>query len=475
MSAAGLIRRALFLAVVVTVAAALPISADTSPPAAQEMAKAPTDSGMPAAAAPAATEQTAPSPKEGGEKAGEVAQFVGDPGVPSAADLLDRALDFWFYNDEATARDYFAAAADAGPGSREAVEALIFLGSTYLGEGDVATATTLFSRGRAVADPEMLALADVVWAETAASRDKDNDAALGTLASAAEQYKGTFVGGWAALEWANIYRFRFEDYATATSILERVIADYQTGPIAEEARVALAECRDWDQPDKQAAIELYEAALHATTITRLRTRALVGMGDCLREIGDYREALAAFSELIQYTPDRPAAKLALAFRADIADRLGDKETAVQDAAAYVATGNVQHMWRARAYEILAKAAFQSGRYDEAQRQFENMLPHADYLGDVGTGYSGAARAGIARCYQARGDLGGALAMMLEAADRTPLDRDRCLFLYQAAGIAQAAGDSRSYASIVDRMVAEFPGSHLTTRLVGHEILPVPDI
>jgi hypothetical protein len=49
-----------------------------------------------------------------------------------------------------------------------------------------------------------------------------------------------------------------------------------------------------------------------------------------------------------------------------------------------------------------------------------------------------------------------------------------VYLYEAAGLAQSLGDSTTFQQIADRMVTELPGSHLTTRLVGHEVLPAAE-
>ena len=38
-----------------------------------------------------------------------------------------------------------------------------------------------------------------------------------------------------------------------------------------------------------------------------------------------------------------------------------------------------------------------------------------------------------------------------------------------------AGDTATSSQALGRLVEEFPGSHLTTRLLGYELLPVPEI
>jgi len=405
----------------------------------------------------------------------QVAMLSASPRSRTAAEMLDRGLDFGFYNDPGGERACLEESAALAPGSWEAGTALVLLGATYIREGNTAEGCTLMDQAkREVADPEVQAFAHVVRSYSVAMLDRDLETVVAVLASAADAQRGTFVGGHAALQLGDTYRFQFDDYVSATAIFQQVLDDYATGPTAEEARVALAECEDWGHGDRFAAIALYEEALENTTIPRLRLRALAGLGDCLREVRESRAALAVFSQLLEYDRDRPAAKLALAFRAAIADQFGDKEMAAADARAYLATGNMQPLWRAKAHEILGKCAFQQGRIDDAQREFEAMLPHAD-RSRAGARYSGVARAGIARCNEARGEMTNALSMMLQAADRTAMARHRCLYLYQAAEIAQRAGDAASVTSIVDRMVEEFPGSHLTTRLLGHEVLPPPEI
>ena len=80
-------------------------------------------------------------------------------------------------------------------------------------------------------------------------------------------------------------------------------------------------------------------------------------------------------------------------------------------------------------------------------------------------------AGVGHCQAARGDPRAATTSFLTAADTVRISTLRCQYLYQAALAAGSGGDRSTQSQIINQMVVEFPGSHLTTRLVGHELLP----
>jgi tetratricopeptide (TPR) repeat protein len=188
---------------------------------------------------------------------------------------------------------------------------------------------------------------------------------------------------------------------------------------------------------------------------------------------DWISCWDALSIVVDTYPTHPAAALAAITRGYAAEQLGYWEAAVEDAEFYLASTNQQQVWRAYANYVLAQDAFCAGGYDDAEAQFAFVAELAEKPHAVE--YQAWAWAGIAACREMKGDLRGALQAYLEAADCAVYQRDKAVYLYTAAGLAHKLGDDATAGRIADRMVAELPGSHLTTRLLGHEVLPAPEI
>ncbi len=461
------------------------LGAGEQPPGAdppREIAKAPTQESVP----PPGAQEAAPSAAQGSAAGSveaapappgqEVVMLGGSPPAPlTAAEYLDLGLDFAFYNDAEGARAWLEQAAAADPGSDEAVRALALLASEALRAGDQARADALFAQAwQEAGDPERQAFVELSLAYAQGMQQGDLAGVQELLTEAADAHRGTFTGGWSLLALGELHRSFRADFAAAAQAFQSLLDEYQTGECAEEAAVCLAECTDWSHDDRFAAIALYETALEKATHPRLRLRALVGLGDCVREVGGNRRAHQFLSEIIDAYAGRPAANLARAFRSAVNEQLGNREQAAADARAYLASGNLQHAWRAHSHHLLGKYAFQEGRIEEAEAEFQAAAAVADAMRHPDR-YAGSARAGIASCRQARGDPQGALAYLTAAADRATDPGDAALYLYRAAGVAQQIGDPTAATEIIDRMVRELPGSHLTARLAGRQVLPVPGV
>jgi tetratricopeptide (TPR) repeat protein len=478
MAVAGVARRMLFLAAVLVVAVALPIPADTSPPAGQEIAKAPTESGPPTAAAPveqkAAPAQPAPEAgKPSTQPAGKPTQIAQLPAMEpaeSVASLIDKAEDCAWHRDYVGRRFYLERAAALSPGSKEAACALVFLAETDAKEGSP-SADALFAQAVAeYPDAEIQAFSTLVQSWVAAEKAADWERALVLFTDAANTWIGTSTGGWAALQLGGLYRDDLEDIETAKQVYEQTARAYAGTPVGTEALIGLGDCLNWGELRPGDALEFYRQAREAATSVRLEMRALLGEADCLRQTGDYSGSYWMLSELIAQYPNHPAMPRARIHRAAAAEKFGYWETVPDDARAYLASPIRQPWWTSYAHILLGSDAFRNGLLEEAEAEFTAVLsiPKEPEL-------KGRAHAGIASCQATRGDLRSAVASYLEAADEGFLATERCLFLYQAACTAQAAGDRVAADKIINQMVAEYPGSHLTTRLVGHEILPTPEI
>jgi len=477
MAVAGVARRVLFFAVVLVVVVALPIPADTSPSVKQEIAKAPTESGLveqKAAPAQPAPKADKPSIKPAG-KTIEIAQFLDPtPAAGSAAELILQAQHAAFYVDRARQRTLLEAAVAAEPGSVDAGRALTLLAATYT-KDDPNRADELFAQVEAqYTQPEVRSFAGLLRSAKGAEQAGDWDTVETLLSDAAEKWQGTYTGIYARLYLGNHYRFNVDNWDAAMALYSALRDEYQTGPVAEEAAASLAECLDWANTGRRGeAVQAYEEMLATAQTEYLRVRALVGLGDCYATMGDWTSAWDTLSLVLSTHPDDSAAPLATIIRGLTAEHLGYWEDAVEAARFYLASFAKQPAWRAYATEILAKDAFRAGRFEEAEQQFAAVAAIAEnrHAAD----YAGRARAGIAACMKERGDLRGALAKYMEAAELSTDVTEKALYLYDAAMVAQASGDAGAVGQIANQMAAEFPGSYLTTRLVGQEILPTPEL
>jgi len=265
-----------------------------------------------------------------------------------------------------------------------------------------------------------------------------------------------------------------EEWDKAIAIFQAVLDEYGAGPVAEEAAISLAESVNWSgKAELGEVIDLYQGALSMTKDPAFRRRALTGLGDCYETMGDWTACWDTLSEVVNDYPTHPAAAHAAIIRGHAAQEMGHWEAAVEDAEFYLASTNQQPFWRTCANYLLAQDAFRAGRYEEAESQFALAAELAE--DPRGAEFRGMARAGVAACREKRGDLRGALDLLLQAAETEVSQVEKTVLLYRAALLATRAGDSATAFAIRDRMLREFPGSSFTTRLVGYEVLPAPEI
>ncbi len=477
MAVAGSFCRCLFLAVLV-IAVSLPVLADTSPPVKQEIAKAPTESGPQIVATeqkPAPTQPEVDKSSSPTTKPTQIAQLL-DPGSVgySAAELILLAQHAAFYVDRDRQRALLEAAISAEPGSIAAGQALALLAATYLAD-DPDRAAALFEQVQAqYSQPEALAFANLVRSARAAEKAGAWETVETLLTEAAERWRGTYTGVYARLYLGDHYRFNVDNWEAAIALYSDLCEEYQTGPVAEEAAVSLAECLDWANDGRRGeAVQAYEDMLTTAETDYLRVRALVGLGDCLATMSDWTTAWDTLTLALETHPDDSAAPLATIMRGFVAENLGQWEEAVAAARFYLASFAKQPAWLAYAHEVLAKNAFRAGRLEEAEQQFQAVAAVAENR--HAANYAGRARAGLAACLKERGDLRGAITKYLEAAEVSTDLAEKAIYLYDAATTAQISGDAITVGQIANQMAVEVPGSHLTTRLVGQEIVPTPEL
>ncbi len=405
----------------------------------------------------------------------QVAQLAGNIApAPTAAELMRQAYDYMFYKDFANERACLEEAVAVEPGTEDGTRALALLAATYLGE-DPAKADELFAQALDQSStPELVAFVHLIRDFSMAEQSQDWARLEGVLSEAASTWKGTPTGAWAALRLGDHYRWDVEEWGKAIATFQEVLDEYPVGLVAEQALVSLAECLNWSDSGRwEEAVDLYQATLDMTNEPGFRIRALIGLGDYCEQIHDWTACWDTLSVVVDNYPDHPAAGLAAIIRAYAAQHLGYWEATVADAEFYLSSTNQQPAWRTYANYVLAEDAFRAGRYDEAESRFAFVAQLAEK--PQAAEFRSKARVGIAACREMRGDLRGALDAYVEAADYASGQRQKAICLYQAAILAGRLGDDATAQQVADRMADELPGSHLTTRLLRHEVLPAPEI
>jgi len=427
----------------------------------------------PGASPPAAstTEQTPAAQDESPSNREFRIALLWDPTPPigSAADLIEIAHAYGWSWDNARKAQYLRQAADAAPGSKDSTRALIKLGRVRAQTGDTAGAEAAFSEAVARrADAETQAFVTVMQQFCQMLNAKDYASAKDLLLKTAEQWGGTELGAWAAQQVGDLHRDYIVDFDAAIPYYQAAIKAYPGTLVAQEAEVGIAECLGWSYKHPMEAIAAFESALVDVTSPRLRVRAVVCLGDALNQAKEWTDAFDVLSDFIVQCPDHPAVPLARAWRSLAAARLGYWDVAVQDAQAFVdsPTGRSGHPWIHATETFLGQDAFKRGDIADAEEHFGKAL-----AGAPDPDAKALSWAGVGHCQAARGDPRAATTSFLTAADTVRISTLRCQYLYQAALAAGSGGDRSTQSQIINQMVVEFPGSHLTTRLVGHELLP----
>jgi len=442
-----------------TQVAKLPVAPDKAPEAAP-------------ASGSAGSQPATTAPKSEGKQLAQLTYPV--PTTASAAELLQAADDYAFYTDYDHYRQYLQQVISAYPGTKEAGRALALLADDFARVGDQAAADTLFAH-LAEADAGTQAFAALVHTARSAHRAKqfaqEEQAYLAYLAA----WKGSAASGWVRLRLGDLYRHSLADYDRAIAVFKGLVTEYQTGPLAEEALVSIAESLNWSESDRnEEARNYYEQALTVAQTPGIQVRAFYGLGDMLMVEGELSAASDTFSQIIAAYPTHPSAALAYAMRSNVAEKRGDWDLTVSDVKAFLTYPSSSQFHTARAHWILAQDAFRNGQLDAAEAEF-TLLAQIAETSRHNIEFKGEAQAGLAYCYQARGDLRGAMQLFQAAGDVEYYPEKKAVYLFQAAELAKQLGDDGARNRIIARMVAEVPGDHLTVQLVGHEILPAPEI
>ena len=147
---------------------------------------------------------------------------------------------------------------------------------------------------------------------------------------------------------------------------------------------------------------------------------------------------------------------------------------MSDARAFLATATYGSFNIANAHLVLATDAYRKGDLAAAGSEWAAVakLAEDDHRTFETSDLGARAEQGLAAIAQAHGDLQGALQALLKGADLVCRQDLKAVCLYHAADLAKQIGDDTTRNQIIARMAAEVPGSHLTTKLVGRDLLPV---
>ncbi len=453
----------------------------------KQIAKLPTDSVPPpkvhpeqgrradTPAPPASTEPLSVHGEgEGGGVPTQIAQLLDptpDPGT--AAALIELAREYGWNWDHARMEATFRQVADLYPGTPEAGYALIDL-AIAKAVLDPSKANDLISQALATGpNAETEAFASIARDYALAISSKKYETIETVLQTAIKDWRGTRLGGRASIMLGELHRDQMGDYEGAISYYQAAAAAYPDTIVSDEAEVSIADCLNWSGKSSAEAQQAYSSSLEKITSPWLMARAMVGLADVLGQAREWTAAYEVLSELIKEQPNTPSTSLALAARAFPASQLGYFDVAVADAIAFLDTPAARnnHPWIHMSYHVLAQDTFKAGQFQQAEDYFTLEVTTTQ-----NATFKSEATAGIGYCRAARGDPAGAVKAFLQAVELAPADdRYKPHYLFEAATIAQAAGDRTTANQIVNRMVAEYPGSYLTTRLVGAEILPAPDM
>jgi tetratricopeptide (TPR) repeat protein len=456
------------------VALGLCISAFAQTPAASaghEVALLPEAGAIPAPAQ--STEQT-PAPDEPPpEREFRIALAPADS--LSAADMIALATEYGWNEDPETERAWLEAAAGLAA-STDTGLATVLLAEATLPTGDLEKALALLEWVRTeYKEPELIAFADLVegfagltpvpsghgkrlYADFTVMRD--------LCASAASQWPGTFLGGWASIRLAAVYRGALDQPDQAVLVLEDTAEDYVGTPFREYALEDLAAAITFSFGRFVEGRILYEDLLATTSSDFIGQRATLHLGELLMDTEEYDGAHDRFDEFIRTWPQHGDSVGAVMLRGYVASRLNKWDEAIADANRYLSvTAANLPVYTGKAHLALGRAAYAQGDLGTAETEF--ALVNDEFLTPEG-------KAGVGYCRADRGDLRGAMSAFLEAAALAD-PRNAPSHYYQAARLAQKLGDRNAYGQILSRLIAEFPASQVTSLLAGREILPPPSI
>ena len=231
----------LTLALALMLAMSLPHAmADPAPSPPARVAKLPADPPDPTGALPPRAEADLPR-AEGKQLAQLTPASAGDL---SAAELIGLAYEYAWHEDYEAERAWLEVAVTR-PASPDTARAMVLLAEARGHGGDTEAAQVLLDQVRSqYQDGEVLAFADLVrvlvgmkpgWRAHGRRFYSDAAGCQTLYAAAAQQWPGTYLGGWASLRLAAVYRNQLDRAQDAVTILEQIGTSYAGTPFSEYA------------------------------------------------------------------------------------------------------------------------------------------------------------------------------------------------------------------------------------------------
>jgi len=390
----------------------------------------------------------------------------------SAASLLEAAADYAWTEEVAKQMDCLNQIVSTYPGTLEAGVALVNLADYYERVNNASLSAQLYDQVRTqYPDPDLQEYATLAQAWCHPLQNDSYDAVIAVSLDAMEHPRGRVSAAFGALQLATLYQYNLEDYATAQAIYEAVRDTYPGTPAAREAELGIAECISWGPPFRHAdALAIFQEVAAEGGDYRHQVRAVFGVGHSLFELHQPALALGVFAQVMTHYAGTRSADYAELETAACHEKLGQSETAFTEVTGYLSRPHDDPVYLTWAHYLRGALLVRRGDLPGAEADFRWVLasPGNELVRSVSD-------QGLAHCLARRGDTAGALQALLDAAEAAPDSDAKAYYLFVAAEAADQLGDAGTRGRIISRMVTEMPGSSYTTRLVGHEVLPAPDI
>ncbi len=288
------------------------------------------------------------------------------------------------------------------------------------------------------------------------------------MASSAGEVNGAF----AALRLADLYKYEIDDCETGRGIYEAVRDAYPGTAFMREAELGIAECISWGPlADQGEALRMFTEVAENGVEYRFQLRAVFEVGHTLFVTGELPTALAVFAQIMQHYPGTCFWDYSELESAFCHERLQQPEVAFVEVTDYLSRDHDEPFYLGWAHYLRGSLCVRRQDFETAETEFRAVLANRKAEAAART----LSYRGLAQCLRGKSDLKGALEALLAGADTAANSGDKALLLYLAVSCARRMGDQATADALIGRMVAEVPGSHLTTRLVGHQVLPPPEI
>ena len=378
----------------------------------------------------------------------------------SAASLLEAAADYAWTEEVAKQMDCLNQIVSTYPGTLEAGVALVNLADYYERVNNASLSTQLYDQVRTqYPDPDLQEYATLAQAWCHPLQNDSYDAVIAVSVDAMEHPRGIVSATFGALQLATLYQYNLEDYASAQAIYEAVRDAYPGAPAAREAKLGIAECISWSPPFRHAdAMAIFQEVAAEGGEYRHQVRAVFAVGHSLFELGDLEAALGVFAQVIAHYPGTRPADYAQMETALCHERLGQADTAFTEVGDYLSGPHDDPVYLCWAHYLRGALLARNGDLPGAEADFRWVLasPRNELVRTVSS-------LALAQCLDGKGDRGGALDVVLAAADAAPNPSEKAQSLLSALVRAQEMGSAALASSLFSRLQQECPGDYLVGR------------